>query len=90
MGRADDDGPAVYALRVRGLLGQAWSAQFAGMALTHNPDGTTTLCGAVRDQAALYGLVARARDLALTLVSLERTQPVAAARSAEERGSACA
>ena len=32
----------------------------------------TVICGLVRDQAALYGLISRARDLGLTLLSVRR------------------
>ena len=35
-------------------------------------DGTTVLTGGVADQAALYGLIARIRDLGLPLVSIQR------------------
>jgi hypothetical protein len=42
------------------------------MAITHEPDGTTSLRGPVADQAALYGLIGKARDLGLTLLSVER------------------
>ncbi len=43
----------------------------------------TMLDGAVRDQTALYGLIAKARDLGLTLIAVEqrttamKTEPAA-------------
>jgi hypothetical protein len=57
-------------LRVRGELGPAWSAVFADLAVEPEPDGTTIIRGEVRDQAALYGLLAAIRDLGLSLISI--------------------
>ena len=37
---------------------------------------TTVLTGPVADQAALHGLLIRIRDLNLTLLSVERLEPV--------------
>jgi hypothetical protein len=57
-------------LRVRGELGSTWSAVFADLAVEPEPGGTTIIRGKVRDQAALYGLLAAIRDLGLSLISL--------------------
>ena len=59
-----------YELRIGGHLDEHWSAWFHDLALSHNDDGTTTLRGAVPDQAALHGLLTKVRDLGLTLISL--------------------
>jgi hypothetical protein len=59
-----------YQLRVQGHLDLTWSAWFDGLAIVHNTDGTTTVWGPVLDQAALYGLIDRARDLGLTLLAV--------------------
>lgn len=59
-----------YRIRVKGHLDPEWSAWFDGLTITHDGDGATTLHGPVVDQAALYGLISRARDLGLTLLSL--------------------
>jgi hypothetical protein len=37
--------------------------------------GDTILMGAMPDQAALYGLLMKMRDLGLTLVSVTRVEP---------------
>jgi hypothetical protein len=60
-----------YRIRIRGHLDPAWSAWFDGLAISQQADGTTTLTGQVVDQAELFGLLARLRDLGATLVSLE-------------------
>lgn len=64
-------GPAVWTLRVDGHLDDHWSTWFSGLTLTLESDGTTRLTGPVADQAAVHGLLAKIRDLGLTLVSAE-------------------
>ena len=64
--------PVHYCIRIRGHLDAAWSAWFDGLAITQEDDGTTTLEGALVDQAALYGLLSRLRDLGATLLAVER------------------
>jgi hypothetical protein len=67
--------PGGYVLRVSGHLDPHWSAWFAGLALAHDDDGTTTLTGAVADQAELHGILSRIRDLGVTLISVTPTEP---------------
>ncbi len=67
--------PAGYRLRLRGHLDDHWSSRFAGFALVRNPDGTTTLSGPVADQAELHGMLARIRDLGVTLLTVEALGP---------------
>jgi hypothetical protein len=64
-----------YRLRVAGHLDDHWSAWFGGLTLTHGADGTTTLSGDVADQAELHGLLAKVRDLGVTLISVETVEP---------------
>ena len=59
-----------YQITVQEYLEESWSAHFDGLTITHDQDGATTLAGAVRDQTALYGLIAKLRDLGLTLLSV--------------------
>ena len=44
------------------------------LVLQAKTDGTTVIRGAVADQAALYGLLQRVRDLGLPLVSVTRDE----------------
>lgn len=70
-------------LRIKGHLDPKWSDWFDGLEMRHLPDGSTEISGPIVDQAALYGLLSRARDLGLTLltvsaqtaVSTEETSP---------------
>ncbi len=67
--------PAVYRIRVRGHLRAEWSEWFDGMALTLEANGDTTLAGPVADQPALHALLARVRDLGLTLLAVSVDEP---------------
>ena len=64
---------SVYELRIEGHLDERWSAWFGGLALVRQADGTTTLSGVVTDQAELHGLLAKVRDLGVTLISVTAT-----------------
>jgi hypothetical protein len=60
-----------YRIRIRGHLDPAWSAWFDSLTVTQVDDGTTELAGPLVDQAALFGLLARLRDLGATLLLVE-------------------
>lgn len=65
------DTACTYAIRVKGRLdGQRWAEWFDGMTITVW-QGETIISGPVPDQAALYGMLARLRDLALPLLAVE-------------------
>jgi hypothetical protein len=70
--RLNLNSPAIYQIKVQGRLGEGWSDWLKGMTLTfeNGKDGPTitTLTGTVPDQAALHGVLARIRDLALPLL----------------------
>lgn len=61
-------------VRVKGQIDAQWSEWFEGFGITHTGQGETILIGALADQSALYGLIAKLRDLGLTLVSLGSTE----------------
>jgi hypothetical protein len=67
--------PTYYEIRVAGSLDQSWSEWFDGLAITHDEHGNTVLAGPVTDQAALYGLLAKASSLGLTLIGVVRGEP---------------
>ena len=68
--RPEPYAPAHYELRIEGHLDEHWSDWFGGLTLIREGDGTTTLRGAVTDQAELHGLLAKVRDLGTTLISV--------------------
>jgi len=57
-------------VRIAGHLDGRWSDWFDGLDIRHLPDGSTELSGWVIDQAALYGILTRARDLGLILLTV--------------------
>jgi hypothetical protein len=63
-------GPGQYEIRLKGHLHSRWAAWFDGLAIAHGSDGTTIIHGPVADQAALYGLLQKTRDLGLPLISV--------------------
>jgi hypothetical protein len=67
--------PVVYQIRVESHLDSAWTDWFEGLTITWEENGNTLLTGPVVDQAALYGLLKKVRDLGLPLLSLQRLEP---------------
>jgi len=57
-------------IRVKGHIDERWSEWLDDLTITHTDKDETVLTGAIVDQAALYGLVAKLRDLGLPLLSL--------------------
>ena len=71
----DQHEPRLYEIRLKGHLDARWTDWFEGLSLTHASDGTTMLSGPVVDQAALYGVLRKVRDLGLPLVSVIQVEP---------------
>lgn len=57
-------------IRVKGQIDEHWSNWFEGMTITHTEQGETVLTGTVVDEPAMYGLLAKIRDLGLQLISV--------------------
>ena len=70
--KTDKSQPPVYEIRIRGQLGSQWTDWFEGLAIKLEEDGDTLLTGPVTDQAALYGLLKKVRDLGMPLLSVNR------------------
>jgi hypothetical protein len=63
--------PARYQIRVEGVLDSRWATWFGNLQI--EDDGSqTTMSGSFTDQAALHGVLAKVRDLGLTLTSVHR------------------
>ena len=56
---------------VKGHLDMDWSGWFEGLTITHNDRGETLFSGRLRDQAALFGLLTKVRDMGLFLLSVK-------------------
>ena len=72
---------AIYAIQLDGKLSPAWSEWFDGLAIIvtgeQEGDPRTLLTGPIKDQAALRSLLGRIWDLNLTVLFVQRLEPVA-------------
>lgn len=73
--RFDPGQSIVYQIEIEGQLDYQWSDWFSGLTITLHDDGDTLITGPVTDQAALYGLLKKVRDLGMPLVSVKRIKP---------------
>jgi len=63
--------PVRYEIRVDGVLDDQWADWFGGLQV--NTEGThTVILGLLPDQPALHGVLAKIRDLGLSLISVRR------------------
>ena len=65
----------LYEIRIEGHLDDRWADWFGGLTVTLEQEGNTLLTGPVVDQAALYGLLRKVRDLGMPLLSVNRVKP---------------
>ncbi|MCC7205841.1 MAG: hypothetical protein IT323_00950 [Anaerolineae bacterium] len=79
----DDDRPRYYEIRLKGHLTDGWTDWFEGMTITLEDGGDTLLTGPVVDQAALYGLLKKVRDLGAPLLSVRQTRQTSDEEGAE-------
>ncbi len=61
-----------YEIRIKGHLDASRSAWFDGLTITHAEKDETILAGPLADQAALWGVLAKVRDLGLGLIYVRR------------------
>lgn len=68
-------GPFVYEIHIAETLDERWSKWFAEMEIISTGDQTgsgSLLRGRLPDQTGLFGVLARIRDLNLTLIEVRR------------------
>ena len=70
----DPEQPVNYEIRIEGHLSEQWTDWFEGLTVSLEETGVTCLTGPITDQAALYGLLKKVRDLGMPLVSVNRTE----------------
>lgn len=61
--------PTCYRIVVKGQLGERFASAFEGMTVAPGT-ADTELVGELADQAQLYGILVRLRDLGIELVSV--------------------
>lgn len=75
-------------IKVKTHLDPHWSQWLECMSVEHTDDNKTVLTGTVPDEAALYGVLTKCRNLGLALVSVSTTElseaPAAESRPNEE------
>jgi hypothetical protein len=71
----DPGQPLVYQIRIKGHLGRQWTDWFGDLTITALDNGETLLTGPVVDQAALYGVLRKVRDVAMPLISVICVRP---------------
>lgn len=64
----------VVEICIKGRIDEQWSEWFEGLTITHTDQDETVMSGTVADQAALYGLLAKVRDLGLSLLSARSSE----------------
>jgi hypothetical protein len=65
----------LYEIRIKGHLNPQWADWFGDATITLEDNGESLLTCQVIDQAALHGLLRKARDLGLPLISVIRVDP---------------
>lgn len=66
------DQPTVYQIRVKGHLDDQWTDWFGDVSIEQEKNGDTLITCPVKDQAALFGLLKRIRDLGISLISINQ------------------
>ena len=62
-------------IRVKGRIDERWSEWLDGLTIRHTAQDESVLSGPILDQAALYGLMSKLRDLGLSLTSVRCAEP---------------
>ena len=70
--------PAIYRIRVQGILEKQWSVYSRGMTIEHERDphhhAVTILFGRLVDQSALVGVLNALHDMGCPILSMERIE----------------
>jgi len=83
----------VYEVKIKGHLDEHWKRWFEGMELGNVTNGeagqeSTLITGPIADQPALHGLLAKIRDLNLTLISVRKIASKDQRYQGEDQGDA--
>lgn len=61
-----------YRIIVKSQLDTNWQPLLQGLELQPQPNGTTLVTGNIADQAALFGVLVRLRDLGVVIERVEK------------------
>jgi hypothetical protein len=76
----------IYHIRVKGNLDEKWAEWFEGFVMASRDNGETLLSGAVVDQAALHGVLAKIHSLGLPLLLVAQTGCPCSSKKCPRRG----
>lgn len=62
-------------IRINGHLSDQRRRSFEGLKVTHFANGKTLISGEIKDQAQLFGILIRIRDMGIPLLSVNIIQP---------------
>ena len=83
-------GEGIYQIKVKGHLDEQWCEWFEGLEITTSISGDglplTTITGAIQDQAALHGVIAKIRDIHMPLISVNPIEPEQETKVVVEEG----
>lgn len=68
--KTEKDQPVMYEIRIGGQLTSQWMDWFDGLSILVEESGETKIVVSVADQAALFGLLKKVRDLGIPLLSV--------------------
>jgi hypothetical protein len=63
-----------YEIRLKGHLGVEWADQFEALNLVREGGDVTLLICSLADQAALFGILKKVRDLGIPLLSVKQIE----------------
>ena len=66
----DHDEPDIYTIRLKGHIDIHWTDWFGNATITHEDNGETLLVFTGIDQATLFNLLRKVRDLGMFLLSV--------------------
>lgn len=66
----EQDIAGLYEIRIKGHVDGRWAEWLGGLTLTRDARGETRLTGPLPDQAALYRVLRKVRDLGMSLLSV--------------------
>ena len=73
-------------IQVKGRLHNEWTDWLDGLTIANNDRDETMLSGPIRDQSALYGIIAKIRDMGLCLISVKWMAGASTPESSQESG----
>lgn len=56
-------------LRLAGWVDSEWSNRYEGLSVSRFDDGSTVLCGELKDQSALFGLLRSVETLGMKVIA---------------------